>query len=46
LAIGAMTAVLTLLSGVIYGRLGAHGFWIMAALCAAALPLTIGLRQP
>jgi len=45
LAIGAATAVLTLLSGVIYGRLGAHGFWIMAALCAAALPLTIGLRR-
>jgi MFS transporter, PPP family, 3-phenylpropionic acid transporter len=46
LAVGAATAVLTLLSGVIYARLGAHGFWIMAALCAAALPLTVGLRQP
>jgi PPP family 3-phenylpropionic acid transporter len=46
LAIGAATALLTLLSGVLYARLGAHGFWIMAALCAAALPLTIGLRRP
>ncbi|MFL5097765.1 MAG: MFS transporter [Xanthobacteraceae bacterium] len=46
LAIGAATAALTLLSGLIYARLGAHGFWIMAALCAAALPLTIRLRQP
>jgi MFS transporter, PPP family, 3-phenylpropionic acid transporter len=46
LAVGAATALLTLLSGVIYARLGAHGFWVMAALCAAALPLTIGLRQP
>src|SRR5215208_773955 len=46
LAVGATTAALTLLSVLIYGRLGAHGFWIMAALCAAALPLTIRLRQP
>jgi len=46
LAVGATTAALTLLSGLIYARLGAHGFWIMAALCAAALPLTIRLRQP
>jgi PPP family 3-phenylpropionic acid transporter len=45
LAIGAATSVLTLLSGVLYARLGAHGFWVMAALCAAALPLTLGLRR-
>jgi PPP family 3-phenylpropionic acid transporter len=36
LAIGAATTVLTLLSGLIYARLGAHGFWIMPALRASA----------
>jgi len=46
LAVGAATAALMLLSGLIYARLGPHGFWIMAALCAAALPLTFRLRQP
>jgi hypothetical protein len=25
---------------------GAHGFWVMAALCALAVPLTWPLRQP
>lgn len=43
--IGAATALLTLVSGALYGRLGAQGFWIMAALCALALPLTWKLRQ-
>jgi MFS transporter, PPP family, 3-phenylpropionic acid transporter len=38
IGIGATTAVLTLLSGAIYPRLGASAFWIMAALAAAALP--------
>jgi PPP family 3-phenylpropionic acid transporter len=42
--IGAASALLTLLSGILYGQLGAHGFWMMAALCAAALPLTFKLR--
>jgi len=42
-AIGGATAVLTLASGFLFARLGAHGFWIMAALCVAALPLTRGL---
>jgi MFS transporter, PPP family, 3-phenylpropionic acid transporter len=40
LAVGAATAGLTLLSGFFYGRIEAHGFWVMAALCALALPLT------
>jgi PPP family 3-phenylpropionic acid transporter len=44
--IGAATALLTLVSGALYARLGAQGFWIMAALCALALPLTWKLRQP
>jgi MFS transporter, PPP family, 3-phenylpropionic acid transporter len=44
--IGAATACLTLLSGVLYARVGAHGFWGMAALCVLAVPLTWRLRQP
>ena len=43
--IGAAVALLTLISGALYARLGAQGFWIMAALCALALPLTWKLRQ-
>jgi PPP family 3-phenylpropionic acid transporter len=42
--IGAATALLTFLSGFLYTQMGAAGFWIMAALCAAALPLTLTLR--
>jgi PPP family 3-phenylpropionic acid transporter len=44
--IGAATALLILVSGALYARLGAQGFWIMAALCALAFPLTWKLRQP
>ena len=44
--IGAATACLTLVSGALYARVGAHGFWVMAALCALAFPLTWQLRQP
>jgi PPP family 3-phenylpropionic acid transporter len=44
--IGAATALLTLVSGALYARLGAQGFWVMAALCALAFPLTWNLRQP
>jgi PPP family 3-phenylpropionic acid transporter len=43
--IGAATALLTLVSGVLYARLGAQGFWLMAGLCAFALPLTWRLRE-
>jgi len=42
--IGAATALLTIVSGFLYTRWGAEGFWIMAALCAAALPLALRLR--
>jgi PPP family 3-phenylpropionic acid transporter len=45
LGVGTMTALLTLASGALYGRLGAQGFWVMAALCALALPLTWKLRK-
>jgi PPP family 3-phenylpropionic acid transporter len=44
--IGAATALLTLVSGALYARLGTQGFWVMAALCALAVPLTWKLRQP
>jgi PPP family 3-phenylpropionic acid transporter len=43
--IGAASALLTLLSGALYGRMGGQGFWAMAALCALALPLSCNLRQ-
>jgi PPP family 3-phenylpropionic acid transporter len=44
--IGIATALLTLACGPIFERFGAHGFWAMAALCAAALPLARTLREP
>jgi len=44
--IGTATALLTLACGPIFERFGAHGFWAMAALCAAALPLARTLREP
>ena len=42
--VGAASALLTLASGSLYGSLGPQAFWFMAALCAAALPLTLRLR--
>ena len=44
--IGGAIAVLTPVSGALYARMGAHGFWAMAALCALAVPLTWTLRSP
>jgi PPP family 3-phenylpropionic acid transporter len=44
LGIGLATALLTVLSGALYARLDSQGFWVMAALCALALPLTLRLR--
>ncbi len=43
--IGAAVALLTFVSGALYARMGAQGFWVMAALCALAFPLTWKLRQ-
>ncbi len=43
--IGSAVALLTVVSGALYSRLGAQGFWVMAALCAFALPLTWKLRE-
>lgn len=45
-AVGAASTALTLASGPLYGHLGASAFWVMAALCAAALPVAYGLRAP
>ncbi len=45
IGIGAASALLTSISGALYGHLGAGGFWVMAALCALAFPLTWKLRQ-
>ncbi|MBV8651764.1 MAG: MFS transporter, partial [Alphaproteobacteria bacterium] len=46
--VGAATVLATLAAGPLYAAFGAHGFWAMAALCAAALPLaaTLRVRQP
>jgi PPP family 3-phenylpropionic acid transporter len=43
--IGAAVALLTVVSGALYSHLGAQGFWVMAALCALALPLTWKPRE-
>jgi PPP family 3-phenylpropionic acid transporter len=42
---GIATALLTLSSGVLYARLGANGFLVMALLSAFALPLCLGLQR-
>jgi PPP family 3-phenylpropionic acid transporter len=44
--VGAATALLTFVSGVLYARWGAQGFWLMATLSALAVPVTWKLRQP
>jgi MFS transporter, PPP family, 3-phenylpropionic acid transporter len=45
LAVGTMTAIITLVSGPLYGALGPHAFWVMALLCAAALPIAFAMRK-
>jgi len=44
LAVGAATAALTFVSGLIYARLETRAFWVMAVLCAIAVPITRALR--
>jgi PPP family 3-phenylpropionic acid transporter len=44
--VGVPATLLTLASGPLFARFGAHGFWVMAALCTAALPLARTLREP
>ena len=41
-AMGATPALVTLLSGSLYGRFGSGAFWAMLGMCAAALPLLAG----
>jgi hypothetical protein len=43
--IGAPAGLLTLVSRPLYARFGAKGFWVMPALCIAALPLAWRLRE-
>ncbi|KMO18781.1 MFS transporter [Methylobacterium platani] len=43
LGLGLATTLATLAAGPLYGRLGPGAFWVMAAACAAALPLVRGL---
>ncbi len=45
-AVGSISALLTLASGPLYGRFGAEAFWAMALLCAVALPVAARLRLP
>jgi PPP family 3-phenylpropionic acid transporter len=43
--VGGATALLTVLSGWLYARFGAGGFWAMALLCLTALPAIWMLRR-
>jgi MFS transporter, PPP family, 3-phenylpropionic acid transporter len=45
-ALGIASAVMTAASGYLYGSLGMQAFWLMAALCAIALPLIRGIGAP
>jgi PPP family 3-phenylpropionic acid transporter len=44
-AVGGATALLTFLSGMLYAEFSGNAFWVMAALCMLAFPLTWSLRQ-
>ena len=46
IAMGAASAAVTLAAGPLYGAWGPPAFWLMAGLCAAALPLARRLRDP
>ncbi|MGU3664360.1 MFS transporter [Methylobacterium sp. A49B] len=46
LGLGLSGVLATLASGALYGALGASGFWVMAAISLAALPLAASLRRP
>jgi PPP family 3-phenylpropionic acid transporter len=45
LCIGSATALLTLVSGRLYGQIGGAAFLVMAALCLIALSMCAGLRS-
>jgi PPP family 3-phenylpropionic acid transporter len=42
--VGAATALMTFVSGLLYGKLGPSAFACMSVLCLAALPIAAGLR--
>lgn len=42
-AVGAASALLTLVAGPLYAHGGAMGFWVMAGLCAVSVPIARGL---
>ena len=44
-AMGAVSAAVTLASGKLYGTFGPHAFWAMAAMCVGALPLAASLQK-
>jgi PPP family 3-phenylpropionic acid transporter len=44
-AVGIASTLLTLGSGPLYASWGPAGFWLMAALCAIAMPVAWGLRR-
>jgi PPP family 3-phenylpropionic acid transporter len=44
--VGAAVALLTFASGLFYQHLGGTAFWIMVALCLAAIPVAMNLRMP
>jgi MFS transporter, PPP family, 3-phenylpropionic acid transporter len=46
IAMGAISVVVTLASGVLYDRFGAASFWAMAAMCTIALPVAASIRLP
>jgi PPP family 3-phenylpropionic acid transporter len=43
--IGGATALLTIISGWLFARFGPAGFWVMAFLSAAALPVIWSLQR-
>jgi PPP family 3-phenylpropionic acid transporter len=43
--VGLTTTAMMLGSGVLYARIGAAGFWVMAGFCALAVPVAARLRQ-
>ena len=43
--VGVATALLTLVSGWLYGQMGAHAFLVMSVLCLTALPIAVVLRR-
>ena len=42
--VGAATALLTVISGLLYANMGAAAFAVMSVLCLAALPIARGMR--